>query len=362
MKTITALLIAIVAVAAIAVSGASCKRNGQGLATSAPVLLSPFELNGPSLDGATGWINSAPLDLKKLRGKVVLVDFWTYTCSNWMRTAPYLRLWAKKYKSAGLVVIGVHSPEFTFEQDPARVRRFADEMNLGFPIAVDSRHVIWNAFDNQYWPALYLLDAHGRMRHQQFGEADYDKAEAVVQGLLKEAGARGFDTTIVPVVGQGSEAAADWADLKTPETYIGYSRTERFASPGGIKPSEPHLYAAPTRLRDNQWALTGNWTISQEAAHSNVRNAGVLYRFHARDLHVVMGSSAPNNQPVKIRVRVDGKPPGAAHGSDIDADGVGTVSEYRLYQLIRQTPPIETREIEIRFLDGGVELFSFAFG
>lgn len=361
MRTTAALFAFLVAVATAALAGASCGRHSQAPTDSAPTLL-PFEPNMPSLEGATGWINSAPLKLDELRGKVVVVDFWTYTCSNWMRTAPYLRLWAEKYKSAGLVVIGVHSPEFSFEQDSERVRRFTAVMHLDFPIAIDSRHAIWRAFDNQYWPALYFLDSQGRIRHRQFGEADYDKAEVVLQGLLKEAGARGFDTTIVPVVGQGSEAAADWADLKTPETYTGYARTERFASPGDIHPSEPYGYAAPARLLDNQWALAGNWTISGEAAHSNSANAQVLYRFHARDLHVVMGSSATHNQPVHIRVRVDGKPPGAAHGSDIDADGVGTVSEYRLYQLIRQSPPIKSRQIEILFLDGGVDLFSFAFG
>ena len=361
MKTTAALFAIFVAAATAALAGGSCGRDSQTPIDSAPTLL-PFELNMPSLEGATGWINSAPLKLDELRGKVVVVDFWTYTCSNWMRTAPYLRLWAEKYKKAGLVIIGVHSPEFSFEQDSERVRRFTALMHLDFPIAIDSRHAIWRAFGNQYWPALYFLDAQGRIRHRQFGETDYDKAEAVLQSLLTEAGARGFDTAIVPVVGQGSEAAADWADLKTPETYTGYSRTERFASAGGIVPSERHVYTPPASLADNQWALAGDWTVSQEAARSNVGNASVLYRFHARDLHVVMGSSATNNQPVKIRVRIDGKPPGLAHGSDIDADGNGIVSEYRLYQLIRQSPPIETRQIEILFLDGGVELFSFAFG
>jgi thiol-disulfide isomerase/thioredoxin len=361
MKTIPALFASIVAGAAIALS-ASCEGSGQAADASTPKVPSPFARTMPSLEGATGWINSAPLDANALRGKVVLVDFWTYTCINWMRTAPYLRHWEEKYKDSGLVVIGVHSPEFAFEQDPERVRRFTAAMDLDFPVAIDSRHAIWRAFRNQYWPALYFVDAQGRIRHQQFGEADYDKAEAVLQALLKEAGARNVDTAIVPIVGRGPEAAADWANLKSPETYTGYSRTERFASPGGIVPSERHDYTAPSRLHDNQWALVGDWTITQEAARANVGSARVLYRFHARDVHLVMGSSMDDGQPVRIRVRIDGQPPGPSHGSDIDADGAGIVSEYRMYQLIRQPAPIENREIEILFFDRGVELFAFTFG
>ena len=313
----------------------------------------------PSLQGATGWINSAPLDANALRGKVVVVDFWTYTCINWMRTAPYVRTWARKYKDAGLVVIGVHSPEFSFEQDPARVRRLVAAMDIDYPVAIDSRQAIWRAFHNQYWPALYLVDAQGRIRHRQFGEGDYDKAEVVLQSLLKEAGARDLDTAIAPV-GKGQEAEADWANLRTPETYTGYARTERFGSPGGIARAERHVYAAPSRLRGNQWALVGNWTVMDEAARSNTGRAMVRYRFHARDVHLVMGSAMEG--PVRIRVTIDGKPPGAAHGTDIDADGAGIVSEYRMYQLIRQPAPIEDREIEILFYDRGVELFAFTFG
>jgi len=316
--------------------------------------------NMPSLEGATGWINSDPLDAKALRGRVVLVDFWTYTCINWRRTAPYLRLWARKYKDAGLVIVGVHSPEFGFERDPERVRKFTAATNIEFPVAIDSRHAVWRAFDNQYWPALYFVDAKGKIRQRLFGESDYDKAETVLQGLLKEAGALGVDTTMAPVVGKGAEAAADWANLKTPETYTGFTRTERFASPGGVVPSRGHNYVAPPRLPDNQWALVGNWTITQESARSNVADARVLYRFHARDLHLVMG--APAGSPVRIRLRIDGKAPGSAHGSDVDSNGAGTVSEYRMYQLIRQTAPIEYREAEILILDPGIELFSFTFG
>jgi len=313
----------------------------------------------PSLQGATGWINSAPLDANALRGKVVVVDFWTYTCINWMRTAPYVRTWARKYKDAGLVVIGVHSPEFSFEQDPARVRRLTAAMDIDYPVAIDSHQAIWRAFHNQYWPALYLVDAQGRIRHRQFGEGDYDKAEAILQSLLKEAGARDLDA-IAPVVGTGPEAEADWANLKTPETYTGYARTERFGSPGGIVRAERHVYTAPSRLRGNQWALVGDWTVMDEAARSNTGSGRMRYRFHARDVHLVMGSAMDG--PVRIRVTIDGKPPGAAHGTDIDADGAGIVSEYRMYQLIRQPAPIEDREIEILFYDRGAELFAFTFG
>lgn len=360
MNTAPALLVSILAGVAIAWSAASCEGSGPSPVASTPNVPSLFVRDMPSLEGATGWINSAPLDADALRGKVVLVDFWTYSCINWIRTAPYLRHWAEKYKDAGLVIIGVHSPEFAFEQDPERVRRFTAAMGLSFPVAIDSRHAIWRAFRNHYWPALYFVDEQGRIRHQQFGETDYDKAEAVLQRLLKEAGARNLDTAITPVVGQGPEAAADWASLKSPETYVGYSRAKRFASPGGIVRSERHVYTAPLQLRDNQWALDGDWTMAQEAARSNKGSARVLFRFHARDVHLVMGSSM--DRPVRIRVRIDGKPPGPAHGSDIDADGAGIVSEYRMYQLIRQQTPIKDREIEILFFDRGVELFAFTFG
>ena len=341
-------------VGGLALSIPACEDSGR---TAVP---SPrFERTMPPLDGATGWINTAPLDATALRGKVVLVDFWTYTCINWMRTAPWLRTWAQRYKDAGLVVIGVHSPEFGFEQDPARVRHFTAAMRLDYPVAIDSRHAIWNAFGNQYWPALYLIDAQGRIRHTQFGETDYDKAESVLRELLQEAGAKQLPPT-APSIGQGAEAAADWAHLETPETYTGAARTERFASPGGVVSLQSHAYTAPARLRDNHWALIGDWTIENEATRSNTGSARVQFRFHARDLHLVMGSAMDG--PVRIRVTLDGRPPGAAHGTDIDADGTGTVSEYRLYQLIRQPAPIEDRTVEILFFDRGVELFAFTFG
>ncbi len=354
MKTLRALLACVVAGVAVALSGASCEGSGRS-----PALPSVFERTMPPLDGATGWINSPPLGGQALRGKVVLVDFWTYTCINWMRTAPWLRTWAEKYKDAGLIVVGVHSPEFEFEQDPARVQHFTASMDLHYPVAIDSRHAIWNAFGNQYWPALYFIDALGRIRHTQFGETDYDKAEGLLRDLLTEAGARDLPP-ITPSVGQGAEAPADWANLRTPETYTGAARTERFASPGGIVASQRHVYTAPSTLRENQWALIGDWTMEGEATRSNAGNASVQYRFHARDVHAVMGSAMEG--PVRIRVTIDGKPPGDAHGTDIDADGAGTVSDYRMYQLIRQSAPIEDRTVEILFFDRGVALFAFTFG
>lgn len=354
MKMFRALLASTVAALAVALSGASCEGSGRS-----PTLPSVFERTMPPLDGATGWINSPPLDVRALRGKVVLVDFWTYTCINWMRTAPWLRTWATKYKDAGLVVIGVHSPEFEFEQDPARVKHFTAALDLPYPVAIDSRHAIWNAFDNQYWPALYFIDALGRIRHTQFGETDYDKAEGVLRDLLKEAGAKSLPP-ITPSIGKGAEAAADWPNLRTPETYASATRTERFASPGGIVASRRHVYTAPARLQQNQWALIGDWTMDDDAARSNAGKDSVQFRFHARDVHAVMGSAMEG--PVRIRVTIDGKPPGDAHGTDIDADGAGTVSEYRMYQLIRQSAAIEDRTVEILFFDRGVAVFSFTFG
>ena len=359
MKPLRALLASLLAGVAVALAGASCEGSGRIPDAASAALPSVFDRKMPPLDGATGWINSPPLTVSALRGKVVLVDFWTYTCINWMRTAPWLRTWAEKYKDAGLVVIGVHSPEFAFEQDPARVKHFTAAMDLRYPVAIDSRHAIWQAFDNQYWPALYVIDAQGRIRHTQFGETDYDKAEAIFRQLLEDAGAKELPP-ITPAIGEGPEAAADWASLKTPETYTGAARTDRFASPGGIVGEKPHAYTTPERLHENQWALTGDWTMERESARSNLGNARVQFRFHARDVHVVMGSAMEG--PVRIRVTIDGKPPGDAHGTDIDADGSGTVSEYRMYQLIRQSPPIEDRTVEILFFDRGVALFAFTFG
>jgi len=322
----------------------------------------PVEGQSPSFGGATAWLNSQPLTAENLRGKVVLVDFWTYTCINWLRTLPYVRAWAEKYKDRGLVVIGVHSPEFEFEQDLDNVRRAVKDMRIDYPVAVDSGHAVWRAFNNQYWPALYFIDAKGRIRHHQFGEGEYAHAEMIIQQLLAEAGATGIDRQLVAIEPHGAEVAADWGSLKSPENYLGYERTENFASPGGAGMGKRHrVYDAPARLDLNQWALSGDWTVGRQAIVLNKANGRIAYRFHARDLHLVMGP-AVRGTAVRFRVLIDGKPPGAAHGIDLDEQGIGTVTEQRLYQLIRQPKPVTDRQFEIEFLDPGVAAFAFTFG
>ncbi len=314
----------------------------------------------PALSKANEWLNSPPLTPAELRGKVVLVDFWTYTCVNWIRTLPYVRAWAQKYKDQGLVVVGVHSPEFEFERDVPNVRQAAQALRVDFPIAVDSRHAIWNAYDNQYWPAIYLVDAKGRVRHRQFGEGNYDQVEKAIQELLAENGntpARG----LVSVQATGAEVAADWDTLRSPENYLGFQRTQNFASPGKVIASKPTSYTVPDRLSLNQWALAGNWTMTGDAVVLHRPNGRIAYRFHARDVNLVMGASQPGS-PVKFRVRIDGKEPAAAHGADVDARGLGTLGEPRLYQLIRQQGAITDRLVEIEFLDAGARAFSFTFG
>jgi thiol-disulfide isomerase/thioredoxin len=314
-----------------------------------------------SLARATEWLNSPPLTAAGLRGKVVLVDVWTYSCINWLRTLPYVRAWAEKYAARGLVVIGVHAPEFGFEHDLDNVRRAAKDLRVNYPVAVDNDFAIWRAFENRYWPALYLVDAQGRNRYHQFGEGEYEQAERMIQQLLIEAGASGVGRDVVSVEGHGAEAAADWGSLKSPENYVGYERTEGFASSRGGAAGERHVYAAPAQLRLNQWALSGDWTVGKQAIASNMPNGKISYRFHARDLHLVMGP-AVRGTSARFRVRLDGGAPGTAHGGDVDAQGNGAVAEQRMYQLIRQAKPIADRLFEIEFLDPGVEAFVFTFG
>jgi thiol-disulfide isomerase/thioredoxin len=321
----------------------------------------PIEGELPSLGGATAWLNSEPLTAAGLRGKVVLIDFWTYTCINWLRSLPYVRAWAEKYKDQGLVVIGVHTPEFGFEHNVKNVRWAAKEMRVDYPTAVDNDYAVWRAFNNQYWPALYFVDAEGRIRHHKFGEGDYEQSERIIQQLLAEAGRGGTGQELVSVDGRGLEAAADWGSLKTLENYLGYDRTENFASPGGAVLEQHRVYAAPARLKLDHWALSGDWTMGKQATALNKAGGQIVYRFHSRDLHLVMGPAAPGTS-VRFRVLIDGKPPGAAHGSDVDEQGYGRASEQRLYQLIRQSEPIGDREFEIEFLDSGVEAFAFTFG
>jgi thiol-disulfide isomerase/thioredoxin len=329
---------------------------------TAPATISlPSEGRLPSFSGATGWLNSQPLTPDGLRGKVLLVEFLTYTCINWLRTLPYVRAWSQKYRENGLVVVGVHTPEFPFEQDVENVRRAVTDLQVPFPIAIDSDYGIWQAFANHYWPALYFVDAMGRIRHHQFGEGEYERSELVIQQLLAEAGQSGFDRSITPIEGLGIEAAPDWDNLRTPETYVGYERAGQFASPGGAVLGARRVYAVPERLRLNQWALAGEWTVQRGLASLNESDGRIAYRFHARDLHLVMGP-ATRGSWVRFRVTIDGQAPGAAHGADVDKEGNGTVTEQRLYQLIRQPAPIADRQFEIQFLDPGVEAFAFTFG
>jgi len=328
---------------------------------AAPLSAARAASGAPSFDGAVAWLHSRPLAPADLQGKVVLVDFWTYSCINWLRTLPHVKAWADKYQAHGLVVVGVHTPEFAFEKDLANVRQAAARLKVDYPVAVDSDHAIWRAFRNSAWPAIYIVDARGKLRHTHLGEGDFERTERVIQQLLREAGARDIDPRLVQVEGTGSLAQADWANLRSPETYVGYERTHNFGSPGGISRDRVRDYAVPTGLRFNAWALSGAWQVGPEAASLHAPGGRIVHRFQARDLHLVMGPSSPG-KPVHFRVRIDGRPPGDAHGADVDAEGRGTVVEHRLYQLVRQPGPVEPRQFEIEFLGPGVEAFSFTFG
>ena len=315
----------------------------------------------PGFDGATGWLNSPPLAAKDVAGKVVFVDFWTYTCINWLRTLAYVRAWAEKYRDRGLVTVGVHTPEFPFEQDVANVRQATEDMRITYPVAIDSDYRVWRAFSNHYWPAVYVADAQGRIRHHQFGEGRYEECERVIQRLLSEAGAVGVGDALVSVVAGGFEAQADWTNLASPETYLGYEQTQNFASPGGVAFDEPRTYVVPDSLTLNQWALSGEWTIASGASVLNRANGGIAFCFHARDVHLVLrplerGASIP------FRVLIDGEPPGDAHGLDSDEQGHGTASQPRLYQLVRQRGSIADRTFEITFLAPGIQAYVFTFG
>jgi hypothetical protein len=309
---------------------------------------------------AAEWLNSPPLAPSSLTGKVVLVDFCTYTCINWLRTLPYRRAWAQKYMP-GLVLIGVHTPEFGFEKNVDNVRRALRQMRIEYPIAIDNDYSIWRAFKNQYWPALYFIDARGRVRQHHFGEGQYEPSEMAIQRLLAEAGVGGTRAGLVSVDPTGIETAADWGNLKSPETYLGYERTAHFVSPGGASRDRRRVYVAPARLALNEWAVAGEWTMGREASVLDSPTGRFICRFHARDLHLVMGPPRQGTS-VRFRVTLDGQPPGSAHGVDVDEGGNGMAVEQRLYQLIRQTRPILDRRFEIEFLDAGVETFAFTFG
>ena len=311
-----------------------------------------------ALGRATEWLNSPRLTPAELLGKVVVADFCTYTCINWLRTLPYVRAWAAKY-TQGVVVVGVHTPEFAFERNVDNVRRAVQQLKVEYPIVIDSDYAIWRAFNNQYWPALYFIDARGRVREHHFGEGEYERSERVIQRLRADAGTPGDG--IVSVEGRGVEAAADWNNLRSPENYLGSARTERFASPGGAESDRRRAYTAPARLALNEWALAGDWTIGREAAVLGGTSGRIACRFHARDLHLVMGPPRQGTR-VRFRVSIDGQPPGPAHGLDVDAGGNGAAVEQRLYQLVRQPGAIADRRFEIEFLDPGVEAFAFTFG
>ena len=314
----------------------------------------------PSFEGALEWLNSERLTAAELRGKVVLVQFWTYTCINWLRTLPYVRAWDEKYREQGLVVIGVHTPEFGVEHDVDNIRRALSAMQIPYPVAVDSDYAVWDAFDNRYWPAAYYADAEGSIRSHQFGEGRYDEQERVIQQLLLESGRSEVDHGLVTVVGRDAEAPADWSTLESGETYLGFARGAGFGSPERPEDDSARGYTIPASLELGRWALGGDWTIGREAAHSNEPGGSIAMRFHARDLHLVMGTTGPS--PTGFQVRIDGGAPGEAHGVDIDAAGNGRIAEPRLYQLVRQQGRIEDRTFEITFLDPGAEAFVFTFG
>ena len=321
----------------------------------------PIEGEVPSLAGAVGWLNNEPLTAGGLRGRVVLYEFWTYTCINWLRTLAYVRAWYDKYKDHGLVVVGVHTPEFSFEHDIDNIRRATTDMRIAYPVAIDSNYGVWRAFDNNYWPAMYFADAEGRIRHHYYGEGEYAMSEMVIQQLLADAGFTGFGAEIAVVEAQGLEAQADWASLETPETYVGYRQAQGYGGHDDVVPDRPHRYPAPGKLGLNQWTLAGDWTVGDESAVLNSADGSISFRFHARDLHVVMGPPARGGS-VRFRVTLDGEAAGDAHGLDTDSDGAGVARDQRLYQLIRQPGRVMDRTAEITFLDPGVEVFVFTFG
>ena len=314
----------------------------------------------PGFDGANGWLNSEPLTVEGLGGKVVLVEFWTYTCINWLRTLGYIRAWAEKYADLDVVVIGVHTPEFPFEHDVENVHREAGNLNVGYPVAVDSDYGVWRAFSNRYWPALYIADAEGRIRHHQFGEGGYEECERAIQRLLLETGREGVGDDLVAVDVEGFEAQADWMSLRSPESYLGYAQGRNLASRNGSANGAPSTYSIPEILMLNQWALAGDWTIESGMSVLNAADGRIAFRFHARDVHLVLRSGEETSVP--FRVLLDGAPPGAAHGLDVDEDGEGTLVQPRLYQLVRQRGPITDRTFEITFHRARVEAYVFTFG
>ena len=321
----------------------------------------PIEGNLPSLDGAVQWLNSPPLTAQALKGKVVLVDFWTYSCINCLRTLPYVKAWAEKYRDQGLVVIGVHTPEFAFERDVGNVTKAMKDLGITYPVAIDNDYKVWRAFNNQYWPAHYFADAQGRIRYHHFGEGKYAESERVIQQLLREAGAAKVTDGLINARAEGVQLAPDMSEVQSPETYVGYRRAEHFVAETDLAPDKVTAYSPPAQLALNNWSLGGQWTVGPERAVSNAPASRIVYRFHARDLHLVLGPGA-DGKPVRFKVLIDGKPPGDAHGVDVAPDGSGSVTEQRLYQLVRQTAGVTDRTFSIEFLDPGVSAYAFTFG
>jgi cytochrome c biogenesis protein CcdA/thiol-disulfide isomerase/thioredoxin len=345
-------------------SMAMSKTDGHAMMMSAakPAGDLPVEGEIPSFAGATLWLNSPPLTPEALRGKVVMVDFWTYSCINCLRALPFVESWYEKYKDHGLVVIGVHAPEFAFEKDPNNVRRAVADLKVTYPVALDNDYAIWQAFNNQYWPAHYFIDAAGRIRGHHFGEGNYDESEQTLRKLLTDAG-----QTDLPPPGIGStkaegvQAPPDEAHDQSPETYVGFRRAENFASPGGFSQDKPHVYSAPAALKLNQWALSGSWNVDPEKAVLGAVPGKIEFRFYARDLHLVLGPGS-DGKPVRFRVLLDGAAPAANHGADTDSNGAGAIDRQRLYQLIRQSGDVREHVFSIEFLDPGVQAYSFTFG
>jgi thiol-disulfide isomerase/thioredoxin len=315
----------------------------------------------PGFEGATGWLNGEPLTPEGLRGRVVLVDFWTYTCINWLRTLPYLRAWDAKYRSHGLTIVGVHTPEFGFERDVDNITVRTADFGVGYPVAIDSRYGVWQAFSNHFWPAVYLADANGRLRYHHFGEGEYAMTEMVIQQLLREAGRDGFDPDLVMVDPHGFDLGADWRTLRVPETYVGYRQAAGFASPEDLRVDVPHRYPVPGPLALGQWAPVGSWTMASHAGVVAEAPASIVFRIQARDVNLVMGPT-PKGSSIPFRVSLDGAAPGDAQGFDVDADGNGTLTDQRLYQLIREPGSVRERTFEIEFLGAGAEAYCFTFG
>jgi thiol-disulfide isomerase/thioredoxin len=344
------------------------RRRALGVLAMTPVLARAAEAQvalgdegpSPGFSGAVSWLNSGPLDKKALRGRVVLANIWTYSCINSLRELPYMKSWAAKYKDTGLVVVGVHTPEFSFEKDSANVERAISELKVTYPVAIDSDYGIWRAFNNDYWPANYIIDSKGRIRFHYFGEGAYVATERVIQELLSESGATGLDRSVTEVSGTGFEAAPS-EDVRSPETYIGYRRGERFASPERVDEDTSNAYSAPVRPSLNQWGLGGTWNIGAESAVLQTAPGQITFRFHSRDLHIVLGPHKSGG-PIRFKVKLDGAAPGTDCGSDSAPDGSGEVREPRLYQLIRQKGRVEDRTFEIEFVDSGVRAYSFTFG